>query len=215
MGSVSTRSMTVRPLGIDGAHLVSSKSFGDDRGDFFEVYREDVLSEALGYRPRFLQTNVSTSCRNVVRGVHGAMTPPGLAKFVTCLRGSLLDFVVDVRTGSPTFGQWDMIVLNQYGGTAVYVEEGLGHAFVALEDDTCVQYLLSDLYRPAEVLTVQPLDPEIGLPLNLPGEPILSERDAAAPTLREAGELGLLPRYEECLALRAARVRLSEAAAAS
>ncbi len=215
MGGISTRSMSVRPLAIDGAHLVTSTPFGDERGDFFEVYREDVLTEALGYRPRLLQTNVSTSCRNVVRGVHGATTPPGLAKFVTCLRGSLLDFVVDVRTGSPTYGQWDMIVLNSRGGTAVYVEEGLGHAFVAMEDDTCVQYLLSDLYRPAEVLTVHPLDPEIGLPLHLPGEPILSERDAAAPTLAEAGERGLLPRYEECLALRAARVRLTEVATAS
>ncbi|MFE0023232.1 dTDP-4-dehydrorhamnose 3,5-epimerase family protein [Amycolatopsis sp. NPDC059021] len=201
--------MTVRPLAISGAFLVSSRSFTDERGDFFEVYREDVLTEALGYRPRFMQTNISTSCRNVLRGVHGAATPPGLAKYVTCLRGSLLDFVVDVRTGSPTFGQWDMMVLNGHGGTAVYVEEGLGHAFVALEDDTCVQYQLSDLYRPAEVLTVHPLDPEIGLPLNLPGEPILSDRDAAAPTLREAAELGLLPDYDTCLALRASRMRLT------
>ncbi|WP_344859172.1 dTDP-4-dehydrorhamnose 3,5-epimerase family protein [Amycolatopsis ultiminotia] len=207
--------MSVRPLDIDGAFLVSSRSFGDARGDFFEVYREDVLAEALGYRPKFLQANVSTSCRNVVRGVHGASTPPGLAKYVTCLRGSLLDFVVDVRTGSPTFGQWDMMVLNAHGGTAVYVEEGLAHAFVSLEDDTCVQYLLSDLYRPAEVLTVHPLDPEIGLPLKLPGEPIVSDRDAAAPTLSEAGALGLLPEYDTCLALRDARVRLSAASAAS
>ncbi|MEU4254534.1 dTDP-4-dehydrorhamnose 3,5-epimerase family protein [Amycolatopsis sp. NPDC026612] len=201
--------MTVRPLTISGSFLVSSVSFGDERGDFFEVYREDVLTEALGYRPRFVQTNVSTSCRNVLRGVHGATTPPGLAKFVTCLRGSLLDFVVDVRTGSPTFGQWEMIVLDAHGGTAVYVEEGLGHAFVALQDDTCVQYQLSDLYRPAEVLTVHPLDPEIGLPLELPGEPVLSDRDAAAPTLREAGALGLLPDYATCLALRAARTQAS------
>ncbi|MFB9609926.1 dTDP-4-dehydrorhamnose 3,5-epimerase family protein [Kutzneria kofuensis] len=197
--------MTVRPLEIDGSFLIESKSFGDARGDFYEVYREDVLAEALGYAPKVLQTNVSTSCRNVLRGVHGAATPPGLAKFVTCIRGSMLDFVVDVRIGSPTFGRWDMIVLDGAGATSVYVEEGLGHAFVALTDDTCVQYQLSDLYRPAEVLTVHPLDPEIGLPLKLPGEPILSERDAAAPTLREAGELGLLPTYDTCLKLRAAR----------
>jgi dTDP-4-dehydrorhamnose 3,5-epimerase len=196
-------------LEISGSFLVESRSFGDERGDFFEVYREDVLTEALGYRPRFMQTNISTSCRNVLRGVHGAATPPGLAKFVTCVRGSLLDFVVDVRTGSPTFGQWDMIVLNSHGATAVYVEEGLGHAFLALEDDTCVQYQLSDLYRPAEVLTVHPLDPEIGLPLKLPGEPILSPRDAAAPTLCEAGAMGLLPDYDTCLALRADRMRRS------
>jgi|SRR6184192_1548994 len=208
-GNVSTRSMTVRPLEIDGSFLVTARSFGDDRGDFFEIYREDVLIEALGYAPRIMQTNISTSCRNVVRGVHGAATPPGLAKFVTCLRGSLLDFVVDVRTGSPTFGQWEMIVLNGHGRTAVYVEEGLGHAFIALEDDTCIQYQLSDLYRPAEVLAVHPLDPEIGLPLNLPGEPILSDRDAIAPTLREAGELGLLPSYDKCVAMREARQQLA------
>jgi dTDP-4-dehydrorhamnose 3,5-epimerase len=206
---LSTRSMTVRPLAIGGAFLISSRSFTDDRGVFLEVYREDVLTEALGYRPKIAQTNYSVSRRNVLRGVHGAAVPPGLAKLVTCVRGSMLDFVVDVRTGSPTFGQWDMIVLNGHGNSSVYVEEGLGHAFVALDDDTCVQYQLSELYRPQDVLTVHPLDPEIGLPLTLPGEPVLSDSDATAPTLREAAERGLLPSYDACMALRGARLHLA------
>ncbi|HEY4022626.1 MAG TPA: dTDP-4-dehydrorhamnose 3,5-epimerase [Pseudonocardiaceae bacterium] len=197
--------MTVRPLEISGAYLISSRSFGDERGEFSEVYREDVLTEALGYRPRIVQANCSISHRNVLRGIHGATMPPGLAKFVTCVRGTMLDFIVDLRTGSPTFGQWHMSVLDAHGATALYLEEGLGHAFVALADDTCVQYQLSELYRPAEVLTVHPLDPEIGLPLTLPGEPILSDTDAAAPTLREAAEQGLLPSYAQCLELRQAR----------
>nr|AZO92751.1 Rif-Orf8 [Micromonospora okii] len=197
--------MTVRPLTISGAYLVSSRSFPDERGDFFEVYREDVLTEVLGYRPRMAQTNYSTSRRNVLRGVHGAAVPPGLAKLVMCLRGSMLDFVVDVRTGSPTFGQWDMIVLDGRDASSVYVEEGLGHAFLALDDDTCVQYQLSGLYEPRDVVTVHPLDPEIGLPLAFAGTPILSDRDAAAPTLREAAERGLLPSYDACRALLDAR----------
>src|SRR5437763_15385965 len=98
-GNVSTRSMTVRPLEIDGSFLVTAQSFGDDRGDFFESYREDVLIEALGYAPRIMQTNISTSCRNGVRGVHGAATPPGLAKLVNGPRGTLMDFGVDGRRG--------------------------------------------------------------------------------------------------------------------
>jgi dTDP-4-dehydrorhamnose 3,5-epimerase len=203
---LTNRSMTVRPLDIDGAFLISSRSFVDDRGVFFEAYREDVLAEVLGYQPKLVQTNYSVSHRNVLRGVHGASVPPGLAKFVTCVRGSMLDFVVDLRTGSPTFGTWDMIVLDGRGASSVYVEEGLGHAFVALDDDTCVQYHLSELYRPQEVVTVHPLDPEIGLPLRLPGPPVLSDRDAAAPSLRESVERGLLPSYDACLALRKARI---------
>ncbi|WP_328345857.1 dTDP-4-dehydrorhamnose 3,5-epimerase family protein [Micromonospora sp. NBC_00421] len=201
--------MTVRPLDIDGAFLISSRSFTDDRGVFFEAYREDVLAEVLGYPPKLVQTNYSVSHRNVLRGVHGAAVPPGLAKFVTCVRGSMLDFVVDLRTGSPTFAKWDMIVLDGRGASSIYVEEGLGHAFVALDDDTCVQYHLSELYRPQDVITVHPLDPEIGLPLRLPGAPVLSDRDAAAPSLREAVERGLLPGYDACLALRATRAHQS------
>jgi dTDP-4-dehydrorhamnose 3,5-epimerase len=199
--------MTVRPLTISGAYLVTSRSFPDERGDFFEVYREDVLAEVLGYRPRMAQTNYSVSRRNVLRGVHGAAVPPGLAKLVMCLRGSMLDFVIDLRVGSPTFGRWDMIVLDGRDASSVYVEEGLGHAFLSLDDDTCVQYQLSGLYEPRDVITVHPLDPEIGLPLAFAGTPILSDRDAAAPTLREAAELGLLPSYDACEALLDARRR--------
>lgn len=208
-------SMTVRPLDISGAFLLSSRSFTDERGAFFEVYREDLLAEVLGYPPKILQTNYSTSHSNVLRGIHGASVPPGLAKLVTCVRGLMLDFVIDIRTGSPTFGKWDMIVLNGHGASSVYVEEGLGHAFVALVDDTCVQYQLSELYRPQEVVTVHPLDPEIGLPLRLPAAPLMSDRDAAAPTLREAAELGLLPSYDACMALRGTRPELTDGSVAS
>jgi dTDP-4-dehydrorhamnose 3,5-epimerase len=206
--SLSTRSMTVRPLDISGAFLISSRSFTDERGAFFEAYREDVLTDVLGYQPKIVQTNYSVSHRNVLRGVHGATVPPGLAKLVTCVRGSMLDFAVDLRTGSPTFGKWDMTVLNGHGTSSVYLEEGLGHAFVALDDDTCVQYQCSEFYRPQDVITVHPLDPEIGLPLRLPGAPILSDGDAAAPTLGEAAERGLLPSYDSCTALRGARPQI-------
>ncbi|MFF5173675.1 dTDP-4-dehydrorhamnose 3,5-epimerase family protein [Micromonospora sp. NPDC000089] len=206
---LNNRSMAVRPLDISGAFLISSRSFTDERGAFFEVYREDVLTEVLGYPPRIVQTNYSVSHSNVLRGIHGAAVPPGLAKLVTCVRGLMLDFVVDLRTGSPTFGKWDMIILNGHDASSVYVEEGLGHAFVALVDDTCVQYQLSELYRPQDVITVHPLDPEIGLPLRLPDGPVLSDRDAAAPTLSEAAELGLLPSYDSCMALRGARPHLT------
>jgi len=162
-----------------------------------------VLTEALGYRPRFLQTNVSTSCRNVVRGVHGAMTPPGLAKFVTCLRGSLLDFVVDVRTGSPTFGQWDAVLLDDQDRKALYLAEGLGHAFIALADGTVVNYLCSAPYAPGREHGVHPMDAAIGIEWPTEardGTPLvhsLSPKDDQAPALADLVDSGLLPTYAE------------------
>ncbi|MFG1751911.1 dTDP-4-dehydrorhamnose 3,5-epimerase family protein [Streptosporangium sandarakinum] len=196
---VHTRSMHVRQMAVPGAFLVTAERFDDERGTFYEAYREDVLAEALGHPPKVVQTNFSVSHRGVLRGIHGAVVPPGLAKLVTCVRGAVLDAVVDLRAGSPTFGRYEVTVLDHRSRACVYLSEGLGHAFLALEDDTCVQYQCSETYRPRDVITVNPLDPEIGLPFRTPEPPILSPGDAAAPTLREALERGLLPSYQDCL----------------
>jgi dTDP-4-dehydrorhamnose 3,5-epimerase len=133
--------------------------------------------------------------------------PRGQAKYVTVARGSAIDFIIDVRAGSPTFGAWDSVLLDTVDRRAVFLGEGLGHCFVALEDDTAVSYLVSDVYRPDAEHTVSPLDPAIGLDLPFPaGELIVSDRDAAAPTLQEALDAGILPDWEVCRALGAAGV---------
>jgi dTDP-4-dehydrorhamnose 3,5-epimerase len=207
MGKVTTRSMTIRPLPISDTYLLVPVSFGDQRGRFLETLRTDVLAEAVGHPVQVVQTNQSISRRGVLRGIHATAVPDGQAKVVTCLRGAVLDFVVDLRVGSVSFARWAMTVLDARSGASVYLGEGIGHAFYALEDDTCVQYLCSESYVPEQVITVNVFDPEIGIGLDLPEPPILSETDAAAPSLADLRAAGRLPRYEDCLNLHAAPTR--------
>ncbi|WP_298122872.1 dTDP-4-dehydrorhamnose 3,5-epimerase family protein, partial [uncultured Aurantimicrobium sp.] len=136
--------MEVQPLSIPGSFVVTPKIFEDDRGAFLEWYRADKLEEVLGYSLDLKQANSSVSKRAVVRGIHFAELGPGQAKYVTCPFGAVLDFIVDIRVGSPTFGKWDSVILDDQNRKAVYLSEGLGHAFVALTENTFVNYLVSD-----------------------------------------------------------------------
>jgi dTDP-4-dehydrorhamnose 3,5-epimerase len=189
--------MKIRPLSIEGAFEVTPQQHGDPRGRFLEYYRFDRLAEAVGHPLRLAQANLSISARGVLRGVHFADVPPSQAKYVTCVRGAGLDVVVDIRVGSPTFGEWDAVRLDDVDGRAVYLSEGLGHAFCALSDDATLSYLCSATYNPEREHTVHPLDPRLAIDWPV-SEPILSRRDAAAPSLAQALESGLLPRYETC-----------------
>ena len=191
--------MDVRALKIGGALEVTPRQFPDDRGVFLESFRGDLLAEAVGHRLDVIQTNVSVSSRGTVRGVHFADVPPSQAKYVTALSGSFIDFAIDIRVGSPTFGQWDSVLLDAVDRRAIYLPEGLGHAICALADDSTVMYLCSATYSPTREHAVNPLDPELGLVLPGGLTPVLSAKDAAAPSLREAAAQGLLPRYDECL----------------
>ncbi len=196
--------MEVRPLPIEGAFVVTPRQFPDDRGVFLESFRGDRLAEHLGHRPDIVQTNVSVSARGTVRGIHFADVPPGQGKYVTALTGALVDYVVDIRVGSPTFGRWEAVVLDAVDRRALWLSEGLGHAFCALEDDTTAMYLCSAAYNPTGEHGVHPLDPGIGLELPAGVEPLLSAKDAAAPTLAEAEAQDLLPTWEACRAHAAA-----------
>ncbi|SDO65008.1 dTDP-4-dehydrorhamnose 3,5-epimerase [Pedococcus dokdonensis] len=193
--------MQVRPLPVEGAFEITPRQFPDDRGVFLESFRGDLLAEHLGHRPDIVQTNVSVSSRGTVRGTHFADVPPSQAKYVTALSGSLIDFIVDIRVGSPTFGEWTSVLLDTVDRRGVYLSEGLGHAFVALEDDTTAMYLCTAAYNPSGEHGIHPLDPEVGLVLPHGLEPLLSPKDAAAPSLTEAREQGLLPTYAACQAL--------------
>jgi dTDP-4-dehydrorhamnose 3,5-epimerase len=190
--------MDFRPLRISGAWEVTPRQFPDERGVFLEAFRGDRLAEVVGHRMGVVQANVSVSSRGTVRGVHFADVPVGQAKYVTCLTGSMLDFVVDVRTGSPTFGEWDAVLLDAVDRRAVYLAEGLGHAFVALEEATTAHYLCSAEYDPAREHGVNVLDPALALSLPHGLELRLSPRDAAAPNLETAAAEGLLPPYDVC-----------------
>ena len=190
--------MDITPLAIEGAFVVTPRQFPDDRGVFLESFRGDRLAEHLGHRPDVVQTNVSVSAAGTVRGVHFADVPPGQAKYVTTLAGSALDVVVDLRTGSPTFGRWDSVLLDTRDRRAVYLAEGLGHAFCALEDDTTLLYLCTATYSPGHEHGISPLDPDLGIEWPAGLEPLLSPKDAAAPSLAEAEQSGLLPSWDAC-----------------
>jgi len=149
---------------------------------------------------RVAQTNHSVSRRGALRGVHFADVPPGQAKYIYCPRGALLDVVIDIRVGSPTFGKSDAVILDSTDFRALYVAEGLGHAFIALEDDTTMSYLCTTGYNPHAEHGINPLDPALALPWPGDIEPILSPKDLGAPSLAEAEAAGLLPLYEDCVA---------------
>ncbi|WP_253775435.1 dTDP-4-dehydrorhamnose 3,5-epimerase family protein [Goodfellowiella coeruleoviolacea] len=191
--------MRVRELRIAGAFEFVPPSFPDERGLFVAPYQEPAFVEAVGHPLHVAQTNHSVSRRGTIRGVHFADVPPGQAKYIHCPRGRLLDVVIDLRVGSPTFGQWDQVLLDADEPRAVYLSEGLGHAAMALADDTVMHYLCSTSYNPTAEHGVNPLDAALGLPWPTDITPILSEKDAAAPTLEQALAAGLLPDYAECL----------------
>ena len=202
--------MHIRELSIAGSFEITPKQFGDDRGVFLEWYRFDKLADAVGHPLDLRQANTSVSKRGVVRGIHFADIPRGQAKYVTATRGAVLDFVIDIRVGSPTFGQWDSVRLDDVDFRAIYLAEGLGHAFVALTDDATVSYLVSDVFNAPKEHGINPLDPQIGLVFpDEAGEPLLSPKDLLAPSLGEAAASGLLPTWAETQAYDAA---LNEAA---
>lgn len=189
--------MQIRELAVPDAFEVTPKQFADDRGVFLEWYRFDRLEEAVGHRLDLRQANTSVSHRGVVRGIHFADVPMGQAKYVTATRGAVLDFAIDIRVGSPTFGSWDSVLLDEVDRRAIYLAEGLGHAFVALSDDATVSYLVSDVYNPAAEHGIDPLDPEIGLVFPPEaGELRLSPKDTDAPSLAQAAAEGLLPDWD-------------------
>ena len=204
--AVTASVWAVEALGIEGAWVFTPQVYQDDRGAFFEAFRGGEFAADLGYRLDVAQVNCSVSRRGVIRGIHYADVPPGQAKYVTCVRGAVLDVVADLRAGSPGFGKWEAVRLDEDSRKAVFLAEGLGHGFMALSDAATVLYLCSTPYAPGREHGVNPLDPAIGIswPLEKTGDgPVLSEKDAAAPTLDEALRQGRLPRYEDCVAYAA------------
>jgi len=190
--------MKATELTVAGAWVFEPPVFPDGRGRFAAPYQADAFREALGFDLHVAQVNQSVSARGVIRGVHFADVPPGQAKYVYCARGALLDVIIDVRDGSPTYGLVEAVELDATSSRAVYLAEGLGHAFVALDDDTAMTYLCSTGYRPGAEHGIHPLDPALDLPWPTGLDPILSDKDAAAPSLAQAH--GLLPTWDACQA---------------
>lgn len=195
--------MKFRELAVAGAWEITPTQFSDPRGIFLEWFRTASFVEAVGHPLDLQQANCSVSSAGVLRGIHFADVPPGQAKYVTCAAGAVLDVAVDIRVGSPTFGTWDAVLLDDVDRRAIYLSEGLGHAFMALEDASTVLYLCSTGYSPGREHGIDPLDPELGIAwptVDRQGRPItprLSDKDASAPGLAAAEAQGLLPRLAD------------------
>ncbi|OBI46696.1 dTDP-4-dehydrorhamnose 3,5-epimerase [Mycobacterium sp. E796] len=191
--------MKVRELAVPGAWEITPTIHGDSRGYFFEWLTDRDFTAFAGHRLDVRQANCSVSSAGVLRGLHFAQLPPSQAKYVTCLSGSVFDVVVDIRVGSPTFGQWDSVLLDDQDRRTIYISEGLGHAFLALQDNSTVMYLCSTEYKPQREHTICATDPALAIdwPLVDGVTPSLSDRDAAAPSLDEVRASGLLPTWEE------------------
>ncbi len=170
---------------LDGVVLLEPEVHGDERGFMVETYRRDVWAEH-GVDVEFVQQNHSRSVENTLRGLH-FQTEPGQAKLVRCPRGVIFDVAVDLRRGSPTYGQWEGHCLDDHDHRQLFVPAGFGHGFAVLSDEADVAYQLSSLYDPATEAGIAWNDPDVGVEWPVE-EPLLSERDKVAPPLAEIAD---------------------------
>jgi dTDP-4-dehydrorhamnose 3,5-epimerase len=191
--------MPFQPMGIQGAFVFTPVRHEDSRGHFQESFKLSSLEKELGFGFEVKQVNQSTSAKGVIRGIHFADNPPGQAKYVSCLKGSIWDVVVDLRTESPTFGKWEGVEVSADNGKSVLIAEGLGHGFLSLEEGSVVSYLSSEEYSPKSERQINPLDKDLAIEFSSFGsnfgveEFLLSDQDKKAQGFKEALEFGLLP----------------------
>lgn len=185
--------MEFEKLSIEGAWIVRSAVYADERGTFREWFKGDEIRNVLGREFVVAQSNISISHRGVLRGIHFSLASQGQAKWVTCVAGSIWDVVVDIRPTSPTFKNWVGVELRGNSADALFIGEGLGHAFIALEDNSIVSYLLTSPYSPKEEFEITPMDPELAIEWPL-SERLMSPKDEVAPTLDTRLAEGTLPR---------------------
>jgi dTDP-4-dehydrorhamnose 3,5-epimerase len=187
--------MELTPLGIDGAWLAESPVWSDDRGFFREWFKSEDVEAATGREFGIEQANISLSSAGTLRGIHYSIAPRGQAKWVTCVSGSIQDVIVDIRPESKTFGQWIDVELKGDSGKAVLINEGLGHGFLALEDNTAVAYLVSTRFSRTDEFEINPLDEKIGIKWGMDLSSLkISAKDKIAPTLAERLAEGKLPK---------------------
>jgi dTDP-4-dehydrorhamnose 3,5-epimerase len=186
--------MSLKSLGIQGVWLFESPVWSDDRGYFREWFKSADVKSAIGRDFGIEQANISLSSKGTLRGIHYSIAPRGQAKWITCISGSIKDVIVDIRPDSKSFGQWIEVELRGDSGKAVFISEGLGHGFVAQEDNTAVAYLVSTPFSPADEFEINPLDKKIGINWGMGlSELKISDKDKNAPTLTERLAEGKLP----------------------
>ena len=187
--------MELIPLGRDGAWLAESPVWSDDRGFFREWFKQEEILSKTGKNFSAQQANISLSNKGVIRGIHYSLALEGQAKWVTCVTGSIIDVIVDIRPESKSFGKWIKVELSGDSGSSVFISEGLGHGFVSLVDNTTVAYLVSTKYSPNDEFEINPLDKKLGINWGMDlGQLKVSNKDMNAPTLSQLLVEGKLTR---------------------
>jgi len=184
--------MKITPLKIKGAFLLEGTLLQDNRGVFRELMKVSQLSDIENLLP-WVQSNVSVSKKNTIRGIHYSLNTTPQHKLISCLNGRIRDFVVDIRQDSSTYGQFSEVILNSKVPTSVYIEGGLGHAFIAETDNCVVNYLLTSEYNPTSEFIINPFDATININWNISTYHI-SEKDRESLSLDNAKGIGILPK---------------------
>jgi len=188
--------MTLQELSISGAYVVTHKVFPDERGLFREWFKADEI-ESIDETFTVEQANYSKSKQFVIRGIHYSVAPQGQAKLVTCASGQIVDVLVDLRVGSPSYLKIEYVELSEDSGKVVFVPSGVGHGFVVVSESAAVVYLTSSGYAPDYEKAINPTDQELGIiwPIPLGELGVISNADTQAPTLAQAKESGILPAF--------------------
>ena len=182
--------MEIRDLAFEGLKLLVPRQFKDDRGVFWETWREGMLLDDQGNPLRFVQDNLSISKYGTLRGMHFQRAPHAQGKLVRVAAGCILDAVVDLRADSPTRGQFEVVPLSATNGHQLWVPAGFGHGFLALEDQTTVEYRCTASYHPESEGSIRWDDSDVAIDWQLESlsdveAPVLSEKDAIAPLLKD------------------------------
>lgn len=184
VASTEESTVNVKELSIPGLFLLESPVWGDDRGFFREWFKAGDFEEAgVSFQAR--QANLSMSTKNVVRGLHYSLADEGQAKVVTCAYGEVDDVIVDIRVGSPTFGAVEIVHLSSDGDRSVLLPEGVAHGFCVTSDVAALTYLLSSPFNASAEFEINPFDDALHVAWTVTGDPIVSEKDRAAPSLDE------------------------------
>ncbi len=181
--------MDIIKTSIEGVVIIEPKVFGDHRGYFFESFSEKDFNRQVR-EVKFVQDNESKSCYGVLRGLHFQKPPHAQSKLVRVVRGKVLDVAVDVRRGSPTFGQHVAVELTEANHRQLFIPRGFAHGFVVLSDEVVFQYKCDDFYAPECEGAIAWDDPDLGIDWGIPAEDvILSAKDTAHPLLKDASWL--------------------------
>lgn len=186
--------MKFEQTGIDGAWTIELSRFADERGWFQEWFKLSRFSDEIGVDFNPVQANISKSRAGTIRGIHYSIAPEGQGKLVTVMAGAINDYIIDIRVGSPTYGQWRCVQLDDSSPRAVLLDPHLGHAFQALSNNTVVSYLVSQEYNPAMELGLTPTCDEIAISWSIEFPALISEKDQQSPGLSLQRNRGLLPK---------------------